>query len=230
MTTSTTRSSPSGFTLPELLIVIACIALLIALLLPVASSATQKSKATQCAANLRSLGAGTLAYAAEHNMELPMFRGNGAEAAFWMLLQDYVPHGGFGHKRPPYFCPENPYKVPPSGTLAWTNYAYNANFILTGAPITDPEYATKRKVARLPSLSGLKALYLDSLNPQTRVPWYATNGARYSNPWSDISPVHGDRINVVFTDGHVETPKVSNRTLNAQKDLGELKAIWFWPL
>jgi len=65
------RSAKAGFTLVELLIVIGVIALLISILLPALSRARESAVTLKCAANLRSIGQGLLAYAAENKGMLP---------------------------------------------------------------------------------------------------------------------------------------------------------------
>jgi prepilin-type N-terminal cleavage/methylation domain-containing protein len=61
-----TRESLRGFTLVELLLVIATIALLAALLFPVLSSARKQARMSRCTANLRQIGTALSLYAADY--------------------------------------------------------------------------------------------------------------------------------------------------------------------
>ncbi len=65
------RSVRHGFTLVELLVVVAIVAVLAAFLFSVLQKGAASSKFVKCAANLRALGAGCLAFAADNNGGLP---------------------------------------------------------------------------------------------------------------------------------------------------------------
>ena len=60
-----------GFTLVELLVVIAVIAILAALLLPALSRAKERAYRAQCTSNLKQLGVAIELYADDHNDQLP---------------------------------------------------------------------------------------------------------------------------------------------------------------
>ena len=67
------RRSRHGFTLVELLIVIAIVILLAALLLPVLSRARETARATACLNNVRQLGIAASAYTLDNRGNLPLF-------------------------------------------------------------------------------------------------------------------------------------------------------------
>ena len=65
---------PRAFTLVELLVVVAVIALLMGLLLPALSAAREAGKSTACGSNLKQLGAGLAMYWGDYRDELPQMR------------------------------------------------------------------------------------------------------------------------------------------------------------
>jgi prepilin-type N-terminal cleavage/methylation domain-containing protein/prepilin-type processing-associated H-X9-DG protein len=67
-----------GFTLLELLVVIAIIAILAAILLPVLANAKRKGQQTKCASNQHQIGLGWMMYVNDNNQTYPVIRGWGA--------------------------------------------------------------------------------------------------------------------------------------------------------
>ncbi len=64
-------SRPHGFTLVELLVVLAIIGGLAAIIYPISRSMIGKSREAACLTNLRSLGVGLQSYLQEHNDKMP---------------------------------------------------------------------------------------------------------------------------------------------------------------
>ncbi len=65
------RLSRCGFTLIEVLVVVAIIALLVAVLMPSLSKAKEMAKRTSCASNMRQQGLGFASYSADNKARLP---------------------------------------------------------------------------------------------------------------------------------------------------------------
>jgi prepilin-type N-terminal cleavage/methylation domain-containing protein/prepilin-type processing-associated H-X9-DG protein len=72
MNTTPQRSTSSGFTLTELLVVIGIIGILTSLLLPALTRAQSKAKDVACLSNLRQLGMAVMVYAGDHAERLPV--------------------------------------------------------------------------------------------------------------------------------------------------------------
>lgn len=152
--------SRRGFTLIEVLVVVAIIALLIAILLPSLSRARDQAKTITCQSNLKQLSGAFLAYSNENKGRLPgNQKDNGGD---WLGGNNYngttrlgrYPRDGvifrnMGNMIDAYICPsdtgnDRPPADPTMGTNgAWirgNNYnSYSANLMLSGAK---PEFVT----------------------------------------------------------------------------------------
>ncbi len=100
--------SPRGFTLFELLLVIATIGVLAAILLPALARARESARRASCLSNLAQLGTILHLYAAEHGGQLPWSGGAGDASCLLGLIGEYT--------REPWIfvCPSD--AVPASGS------------------------------------------------------------------------------------------------------------------
>jgi len=188
-----------SFTLIELLIVIAIIAILAAMLLPALNQAREKARAAHCKGNLKQIGTGLLFYVDSYRDFLPMQYGNGRSWA------DQVrPFIGMGYSdladRPPI---GKSTVLTCSSELERTEFlSYGVNLFLHPSGNIHGVYGKIRRstgafvVAKTPSVN---AWVLD-----------AKNGL--FSPGSDdlynkIQWRHSDFTNVLFYDGHVGQQK-----------------------
>lgn len=98
-TDSMAQRSESGFTLMELLVVVAIMAILLGVLLPAVSKSRDRVHAAECLSNLRQLGGGFHMYAGDHRGFLPSEE---LEGIWFVLLVDYIPDEKL------YQCPTDP--------------------------------------------------------------------------------------------------------------------------
>jgi prepilin-type N-terminal cleavage/methylation domain-containing protein/prepilin-type processing-associated H-X9-DG protein len=81
---------PRGFTLVELLVVIAVIALLLGILMPALSKSKEKAKGVVCQSNLRQIGMGAYLYADSYNSFIPRGLGGGSGQAWFQLFMPFL--------------------------------------------------------------------------------------------------------------------------------------------
>jgi prepilin-type N-terminal cleavage/methylation domain-containing protein/prepilin-type processing-associated H-X9-DG protein len=208
-------NSRRGFTLLELLVVVAIIAALAAMLFPFIGSVMERARSAKCSNFLHQIGTAAIRYAGENDTKLPATshqRRSGVRS--WTItLQPYAP------ARLCFRCPcdENTERL----------YSYAMNDFLTPNPAGAPEL----DVARLSRLEHPRQTVL-----------FVEASAAYENidhlHLSDylgraIPPEvfsrqvavqrHGGAANYVFADGHVQT--VSWKDVQAQLQAGDSRFV-----
>ncbi len=139
----------SGFTLVELLVIIAIIAILAALLFPAITSMQQRAATAQCVNNLRQIGQGLFLYADDNNGNIPMARDSnqsGQDALFGYKIWPYVGYamsnfnypnndlqGNVGADHNIFHCPitkSGKAKPMPGATINPNMFSYGLNYSL----------------------------------------------------------------------------------------------------
>lgn len=207
------------FTLVELLIVIAIIAILAAILLPALTKAREKAQAIKCLSNLKQNGTYVSMYADANNGIFSMYQ-NGPEE--WNSMLALIKRQGYTEAGPTFVCPlTKPGKYDITlGVNEANAYTYGAN--LTGRPLY---WGTERSLEpsdggsyMVPGMGGsvpgfwyIKIdklrfasrfhLMFDSLDILTGMQtFFVTNIKKVNTP-------HNQRANILFADGHVNTEK-----------------------
>ncbi|QYY35077.1 type II secretion system protein [Ruficoccus sp. ZRK36] len=189
------RKQISGFSLIELLAVLAVIATLVAIIIPLTSTIRERASLGKCASNMRQLGQGIMLYQADNGGYLPpnWSSSGGSASNIWtvvvrpyMGIMDQRPYGiGTDEMCKTLSCPSLEDTLHPD---RWweTNYAVGIAFGLDGARRTLTDVDTSKVI-----------MLVENDNPSARCLRY-TNG-----PWSYLGYNHGGVANVMFHDGHM---------------------------
>ena len=106
ISTSGRHGQRYGFTLTELIVVIAVIALLATLIVAGVNKAVKSAQTTKCASNLRQIAGGVLAYASDHSQKLPpamAVSGEGQEGTWGYKVWPYI-YGSYDTYKYPDNC------------------------------------------------------------------------------------------------------------------------------
>jgi type II secretory pathway pseudopilin PulG len=159
------EGAPAGFTLTEILIVVAIIIALAALVIPISRSAIAKSRQGACLGNLRQIGIGLESYLQDHNDTMPVLEAgrkskDGEAAVLEVLLAQYIETPDTFH------CPADREKYAESGSSYLWNSTQNGQhklslkfFNVSDNPGLIPLVTDKE--AWHPGKSGVNILYAD---------------------------------------------------------------------
>lgn len=220
----------SAFTLVELLIVVAVIALLTGMLLPAVSRAKQQAKLARCSANLRQLGLAVRMYLDDSGGRCWRYFDDVASGRYWYF--GYEPNFGTGvpegqreldvtkAKLYPYFRTVGGIEICPSFEYGVTwykpkfkgaSYGYGMNYLLSGTH----ESKWTHKPSQI--LWFVDAAQINNF----QAPASPTNPLVEEFYYVDASSKlvhfrHGGRSNALFCDGRVEAVSMHPGTLDTR--------------
>jgi prepilin-type N-terminal cleavage/methylation domain-containing protein/prepilin-type processing-associated H-X9-DG protein len=183
-----------AFTLMELLVVIAVIAVVAGLALPAFSQARRSSAAAKCLNQMRQLGAAAHLYAGQNENRLPGSRHEGVLQSWEHVLQKYA------GKRILYRCPSDPHPA--------RSRSYAINDFLTSANINgSSDYA---RLANIPAAS--QTIYMAECHERhvtaDHFHFADEEEGGYSPPSFQMQVEthrHHASSNYLFADGHAES-------------------------
>ena len=204
------------FTLIELLIVIAIIAILAAMLLPVLNKSRQKAREVSCKNNLGTLAKANLLYANDFNDYMVPVYLNGVEKSNWMFNEAFAANAGVSvtiegwEARWPVklHCPDSYGAMNPAGNLSPISRSYTLNNTFANNNWSNPAARTI-KVGRMRSaakkfmfMDGLAADILYGGDRYSRSDYIAV-GEKKDPSYPKIAWRHNLNFNISFFDGHV---------------------------
>jgi prepilin-type N-terminal cleavage/methylation domain-containing protein/prepilin-type processing-associated H-X9-DG protein len=209
-------SARGGFTLVELLVVFAVIAILIALAFPVFLRMQAGARSTRCISGLRQLQAANLGHAAENDgWFVPVFTNSAADPP---KRTPWHNHRGFCTRlgRPTDQAAAIPAEIrcPEAKVEGQSGYGYNFTGLSGG--INDPGFSRAVSQAQIPR-PGQTIAFIDALD------WQVHRSASDRDPGTETATTqatayrHGNRdtAHAVFWDGHAEA--LSRTKLAASK-------------
>ncbi len=181
-----------GFTLLEMLVVIAIIALVVALLTPAIRGMQEKANRMACASNLRQIGQAVKMYTGDHGGRFPpVTQSQWGSLGFGYIAQYYLPYVSYTYGV--FRCPSQkvnlgkvsdigPRFTFPTNANEWVSYEFNNGMSCTDTNL--PVTTSNRQVSS-PSERAYAWDYT----------YWVVNGVDY-NP-------HKDGLNVLYCDWHV---------------------------
>lgn len=192
----------SRFTLVELLVVIAVIAVLLSLLMPALKGAMEKCTALKCAGNLKQVGIALCMYVSDHDGVSPVICVNPKidDTYHWFGNPGIWPYLSSKEAKTAGAFANSIVNCPKSGGYAYLAYSYGRMYTYNLKLFKDgswPNYCNLAppRLSKVATPSGTIEVYesLDTTSHWSPYFWYVNYA-----PWH-----HSNGINSLFIDGHV---------------------------
>ncbi len=185
--------SRTGFTLVELLTVIAIVAILVAITIPIVGKVRENARSTQCKNNLKQLITAYFLYSQDNKGAVPT---DGAGAVWCRQIDPYMTQVTDNNMRQMYKCPS----VEPDPTAEWWRSDYGAN--IHGA-VRDANFTTTAPALVNGIANPSQTIAFIDWIPKWRFArafeYAQVNGADKERVFR-----HNGQVNAVFVDGRVD--------------------------
>ena len=219
----------NGFTLIEVLVVIAIIAILTAILFPVFSKAREKGRQGACMSNMKQIGLAVLQYTQDYDeMEPGYIVGTSPIVGWRTILNTYVKSQNV------FLCPSNTYN---NKTVDWDTApgwyrSYAVNPVIMPDLTDNPSWGVSLAKLQQPTQTFIVG---ESVNNNAALSagcdQFQSNGViqSYCVPGPTVPKYlfagHTQMSNWLFCDGHVKSMRAIN-TCNATTDIWMLDVTW----
>ena len=188
------RFPKEGFTLVECLVVVAIVAILAGILIPVIGSVRESARDTACISNLRQYGIAAQLFLTDHKNVMVPHKNDDESARWYDWLRAYMPpvaDEGNAKKGP--FCPD---LEEASFSKNRLGYGWNGNLGRTSgtkmAKLINGAYETSRVVVAW-----------DDLQTQNNVSGGWPTAKAGGGSWYQLAFRHNGACNILLLDGHV---------------------------
>lgn len=220
----TQRANRSGFTLVELLVVMAVVAVLAALVIPAIAGARERSRSVTCSGQMRELGMAVLLYTQDNLGRFPRSshsagasREPGWAASIAPYLGAQPAEANAAWVNSEFGCPSNTNKAPDA-----YSYAMNVFFELKAGDSYVGRPATWRCLPQVPSPARTILLAETAAATGGMAPDHFM-----CHQWSSVAAArnavahdrHAGRANYLFVDGHVESLPVDATFTSREQNL-----------
>jgi prepilin-type N-terminal cleavage/methylation domain-containing protein/prepilin-type processing-associated H-X9-DG protein len=192
-----------GFTLVELLVVVAIIGILLSLTVAGLQSVRRRALVAACASNLRQIGMANLSYMQDNNWEIVPGNTGNPNLNWYHYLRPYtirkeISRERYGRKVQLFICPADPTHGGSDRYLAddCRSYAVNVDFLNFSREYGHRPMFTDVEVPSSTILAG------DANVAEFNSNWIGPEDAHFVKLPEDR---HGGKINLVMLDGHIET-------------------------